>query len=295
LFSFFVLGFSIGLVTENFIRDVIQRPLGLFLVTIEAIAVATGTYVIVFGVSEVLFSKFMKVWSVISLILGTYVFSFSVRIIRDPIGLLLCFTSVTMGIFGVGAIASVLSGFLLSAIKPIKMRAGNTLERASRKQYEIILFLEITSFLLLVFTIISFLPTIVSSLKYSILEYMAFLCPFCPFDYAKQIGVYPGLAIIGILSGLLSAFECLRGNIHYHLERGKPIVLTRRDFLLDIAFFCSSGASLLVLAFFFMERNRPVDAYCLVSIYFLFTTYYISKIRKYPWILAKAQKKMKSI
>jgi hypothetical protein len=290
LILFSVLGIFIAFFTGDFI----QGPPGLFLGIIATIAVAVGTGVIIFGISELFYSRFMKIWAIISLILGTYIsFSFSVRIIHDPIGLLVCFTSVIMGIFGGGVIASILPKLLLSAIEPIKMKASNALEKASRKQYGIILLLEIISFLLFAFTLISFSPIIEFSLKkeYSILEYMAFLCPFCPFSYAQQIGVYPGLAMIGILFGLFIAFELLRENIYYHLERGKPIVLTRRDFLSDIAFFCSSYASLMVLMFFFTERNRIEDVLCLGGIYVLFLIYYISKIRKYPWILAKAQRK----
>ncbi|MGC9104447.1 MAG: hypothetical protein ACP5JF_06630 [Candidatus Methanodesulfokora sp.] len=50
--------------------------------------------------------------------------------------------------------------------------------------------------------------------------------------------MYPGLVIIGMLSGLTYAFLFSFAILGYHLERGNPIVIRKRDFLLDASFFC---------------------------------------------------------
>jgi hypothetical protein len=260
----------------------LHEPLSFLAVNITILSIIAGTAAIVFGLFRRFHPKFMKAWSVISLILGTYIsFSFFVGKIRDPIGLLLFFTAETVAIFGAGVIISVLSDLLHLAIKPFKasMPTANGM-RTSIRQYKVMALLATASFLLFIFVNILFLP-VIPPMELPLpfpSEYVVFLYPFCPFSYAKQIGVYPGLAIIGILFGLflVSFLSCV--DLLYHMEEGKPKILTRKGVILDTIFFCFLSAGSLVLKHFLKEINLHEKALDLeIVCIFIFLCYIIKR------------------
>jgi len=151
--------------------------------------------------------------------------------------------------------------------------------RTSIRQYKVMALLATASFLLFIFVNILFLP-VIPSMELPLpfpSEYAASLCTFCPFSYAKQIGVYPGLAIIGILLGLFLASFLSCVDLLYHIEEGKPKILTGKGVILDIIFFCFLSASSLVLKHFLKEINLHEKALDLEIICIFIFSYYIIK------------------
>ena len=286
LLSFFF-GLSIGFI----LPEAIPKPFGLPLSAMAVISVMIGIGAIVFKPSWLISSKHMRIWAPLSFFLGAFISLFLFRtIIHNILVLLWIIAAMTMGVFGISVIASVLFDILYSIIKPIKVgRPALTAEeiqreRASIRQYRIMFLFIVISFLLLIFVNISFWPVLPPWYYFLPIEpeYAAFFCPFCPFSYAKQIGMYPGLIIIGMLFGLTCAFLLSFAALGYHLERGNPIVIRKRDFLLDVSVFCSISTSILLLL------SPAVEAYLhggLELSYICILCFLYYTIKRYPWII----------
>jgi hypothetical protein len=122
----FVLGMTTVVLPE--LLD-FHEPLSFLVLNATILSIIAGIAAIVFGLFRRFHPRFMKIWAIISLILGTYIsFSFFVGKIRDFIGLLLFFTAETVAIFGAGVVISILSDLFISQSSRLKPACQQPME-----------------------------------------------------------------------------------------------------------------------------------------------------------------------
>jgi len=246
------------------------------------IAIVAGVGAIVFEPSWLISSKHMRIWAPLSFFLGAFIsFSllrssfphFSLHTTIDALMLLWIIAGMTMEVFGIGIIAFILFDILYPAIKPIKVsKPALTVEemqkeRASIRQYRIMSLFTVILFLFLMFISVFLPPTPPPE------------SPFAPREHAQQTSIYPIFVVLGILFGLFLTFFFSFAALNYHLKRGNPIVIRKRDFLLDASVFCSISVSSFLLSPF-AEKYLHTDL--LLPCFFCILYY---TIKRYPWII----------